>query len=89
MRNSYLTGALSKYEKAVEKNEVVILEESPVQSIFIIMQKKSNGRELAKILNALPKPNKLLIFELSKKDREKRHGKTRYPAEWIEKQYAL
>ena len=89
MRNSYLAGALSKYEKAVEKKGLIILEESSIQSIFIIMQEKSNGKELSKILKALPKPDKLFIFELSKKDREKRHDKTRYPAEWIEKRYAL
>lgn len=88
MRNSYLVGALSKYHRASKSKEILILDEAPIQSIFIILQKQFSKQEIFRLLSTLPKPEILIIFELPKKTREERHAKTRYPAQWINKDYA-
>jgi len=89
MRNSYLIGTLSKYERAITKKGIVISDELPTQSLFMILQSKSTAEEVKKVLAALPLPEILFIFELPKKFRELRHKSTRYPAQWIDKSYAL
>ena len=95
LRNSYLIGVLAKYglikqlEKQTNPNKRILIEEYMIQSIFMILHKKSNEREIKKLIRILPTPNQLLIFELENKTRLKRYQKTRYPAEQIERGYAL
>ena len=95
LRNSYLMGVLAKHESIkkletqIPMNKTILAEEYLTQAIFMILHKKSNKREIMKLIKILPNPNQLLIFELENEKRLKRYEKTRYPAEQIERGYAL
>jgi len=95
LRNSYLIGVLAKYglirklEKKSPPSKIILIDEYIIQSIFMILHKKSNEKEIRKLIKILPNPNQLLIFELKNETRLKRYQETRYPAEQIEKGYAL
>ena len=87
MRNSYLIHVLAKYEIINKKNCYV--DEFIMQSIFMIIQKKSNKKEILSLLKTLPLSGKILLIEKSKKERYERINRTRYPAEQINKFFAV
>jgi hypothetical protein len=89
MRNSYLFSVLAKYEQAKESKNTILVDEFTTQALFIILQKKSSEKEISFLLKKLPRPNYIFIFELPKKERELRHAKTRYPAQWIDHDYSI
>ena len=60
-----------------------------MQSIFMIFQKKSSEDELRNLFKILPKSRKIMIVESSEKDRYERIKKTRFPAQQINKEYAI
>jgi len=88
MRNSYLIGVLSKHAPAKKFKGTVVVDEYFIQSIFMILQRKSNTSEIKKLLNILPKSDFVYIVETDSKTRKERFKKTRYPAQWIEPEYA-
>lgn len=92
MRNSYLAGVLSKYERAIDlrkKEKGKILgDEFSLQSIFMILQKRASEKEIRKLLSLLPKPDTLYVLEIDDKIRYERYKKTRFPAQWVEEEYA-
>ena len=88
MRNSYLLGVLAKCEQAINMKGNVIVDEFSTQSIFMILQKKSSEEEIKKLLQKLPKSDRIYILEIDEKTRYERFKKTRFPAQWIEKEYA-
>jgi len=88
MRNSYLLGVLAKHEQIKKLKGEIIIDEYFIQSIFIIIQKKSSEKEIKKLLQKLPKVDKLYIIEIDEKTRYNRIKKTRFPAQWICLEYA-
>ena len=95
MRNSYLVGVLSKYEYLKNKKENIFTDEFSFQSLFMILQKKSNENEIKKILKLLPKSDYLFLFEGKKEWRHKAyqkkhpiHSGTLMPGSGIDKEYA-
>jgi len=92
MRNSYLTGVLSKYERIVELNKNfnkhIIADEFSLQSIFMVLQRTASEKEIIKILKILPKSDLVYVLEIDDRIRHERYKKTRYPAQWIELEYA-
>lgn len=95
MRNSYLIGVLSKYEYLKNKNENIFTDEFSFQSLFMILQKKSNEHEIKKIIGKLPKSDFLFLFEGKKEWRHKAyqkkhpvHSGTLMPGSGIDKNYA-
>ena len=95
MRNSYLIGVLAKYEYLKNKKENIFTDEFSLQSIFMILQKKSNEKEIRKIIKKLPKSDYLFLFEGNKEWRHKAyqkkhpvHGGTLMPGSGIDKDYA-
>ena len=95
MRNSYLTGVFSKYEYLKNKKENIFTDEFSFQSLFMILQKKSNENEIKKIIKKLPKSDYLFLFEGKKDWRHKAyqkkhpvHGGTLMPGSRIDKNYA-
>lgn len=95
MRNSYLTGVLSKYEYLKDKKENIFTDEFSFQSLFMILQEKSNENEIKKILERLPKSDYLFLFEGKKEWRYKAyekkhpiHSGTLLPGSGIDKEYA-
>lgn len=95
MRNSYLVGVLAKYEYLKNKKEIIFTDEFSFQSLFMILQKKSNENEIKKILKRLPKSDYLFLFEGKKEWRHKAyqkkhpvHGGTLMPGSGIDKSYA-
>lgn len=87
MRNSYLSHVLAKYEIIKEKDYYV--DEFLMQSLFMIIQKKSNEKEILNVFGLLPPPSNIILVEESKKKRYERIAKTRYPAQQINKDYAV
>jgi hypothetical protein len=97
MRNSYLASVLAKYNLIKNKENQIFIEEFSLQSLFMILQKKSNKTEISKAINLLPKSNSLLLFERSREQRHKIYKKphptfrinpTMYPGGWINVEYA-
>ncbi len=89
MRNSYLGAVLAKYEILSKEKVEVYLDEFIMQSIFMIIQKKSSESELDNLFRILPKSRKIIIVESSEKERYERIKKTRFPAQQINKEYAI
>jgi len=88
MRNSYLLGVLSKNEQLVKTKGLVVIDEFSIQSIFMILQKKASEKEIKILLKKLQKSDIIYILEIDEKTRYERFKKTRFPAQWIEKEYA-
>ncbi|MDP2672766.1 MAG: hypothetical protein Q8O84_03055 [Nanoarchaeota archaeon] len=95
MRNSYLVGVLAKYEYLKNKEENIFTDEFSLQSLFMILQKKSNEKEIRKIIKKLPKSDYLFLFEGNKEWRHKAyqkkhpiHSGTLMPGSGIDKDYA-
>ena len=95
MRNSYLIGVLAKYEYLKNKKENIFTDEFSLQSIFMILQKKSNEKEIRKIIKKFPSSDYLFLFEGNKEWRHKAyqkkhpvHGGTLMPGSGIDKDYA-
>ena len=62
MRNSYLIGVLSKYEMIRNKKERIFTDEFSFQSVFMILQKKSDVKEIKEVLRHLPRSEMLFLF---------------------------
>ncbi len=86
MRNSYLGYVLAKHEIIGMKN--IYVDEFLMQSLFMLIQRKSNEIELSDLIKVLPS-GRILLVEENEKERYKRIDKTRYPAEQIDKAYAV
>jgi|SRR3989344_1021943 len=89
MRNSYLASVLAKYQIVKNLKEKIYLDEFLIQSIFMIIQNKSDKYEIRAILNMLPPFGDILIVESSKIERYERIKNTRFPAQQINKNYAV
>src|SRR3989344_2236073 len=98
IRNSYLMAVFSRQEKALKLNKIVFADELLMQSIFMIMQRKSNERELKEIIELLDLRNNIVIIEIDEKERERRSQKSlregpvrklnmNYFKEWRKNQY--
>jgi len=94
MRNSYLAFVLAKYEQMKNKKQI-FTDEFSYQSLFMILQKKSNEKEIKKILNALPKSDFLFLFNGNKELRYRAYAKphpkrkgTLLPGSGIDTKYA-
>ncbi len=95
MRNFYLAFVLAKSEYLRNKDENIFTDEFSFQSLFMILQKKSNEDEIKRILKRLPKSDYLFLFEGKKEWRHKAyqkkhpiHGGTLMPGSGIDKNYA-
>lgn len=89
LRNSYLSAVLARYNDLKNISEDLFVDEFFLQSIFMIYQKKAKEKEINKLLNIIPLPSKILLFEINNKTRYKRMEKNRFPAEEINKQYSV
>lgn len=97
MRNSYLTAVLSKHEMIKNTKELVFVDEFSLQSLFMIIQKKSNKQEIESVLNILPKADYIFLFERNRKKRHEAYklphkriaNATLLPASWLDMNYAL
>lgn len=72
MRISYLIGSLSKSEIIKNLEGRVLVEDFTTQALFMIFHQKAKKRELLKVLEILPKPDYLCLFEVEKETRWKR-----------------
>ena len=95
MRNSYLVGVLAKYESLKNKKENIFTDEFSFQSLFMILQKNSNEKEIKQIISKFPKSDYLFLFEGNKEWRHKAyqkkhpiHSGTLMPGSGIDKNYA-
>lgn len=89
MRNSYLASVLAKYQVVRNSKERIYLDEFLVQSVFMVIQNKSDKDEIWRVLNRLPPSGDILIVESNKTERYKRIKNTRFPAQQINEDYAL
>ena len=64
-------GVLGKYESVRKRKGEFFVDEFLLQSIFIILQKKSNENEIKKVLKYLPRTNKILLVESEEEKRYK------------------
>ena len=96
MRNTYLITTLAKYQYLKGKTGKIFADEMALQSIFMILQKKSDKEEINKVINLLPKSDFIFLFERSKEQRHKIYEKphptfsnpTMYPGGWISIDFA-
>jgi hypothetical protein len=90
MRNSYLSAVFAKYEQIKEKHlrEEIYVDEFFLQSIPMIIQLKSNKKEISKIMELFPKSKRFLLAETDKKVRYERLNKNGFPGENIDKKYS-
>jgi len=96
MRNTYLMTTLAKYQYLKGKTGKIFADEMALQSIFMILQKKSDKEEINKVINLLPKSDFIFLFERSKEQRHKIYEKphpafsnpTMYPGGWISIDFA-
>lgn len=89
LRNSYLAAVFAKYEKLRKSRKVTFVDEFLIQSLQIILQKKSSKKEILAVLKTLPKTGEILLLESSIKERYDRIKKTRFPGEQISREYAM
>lgn len=89
MRNSYISAVLAKYEMMKSKKQEFFIDEFVIQSIFMILQVKSNEKDILETLQLLPRTGKILIVEDTKKNRYERIKKTRFPGEQINRAFAI
>jgi len=96
MRNFYLAGVLAKYQMLKKIKHKIYTDEFSLQSLFMILQKRSNKEEIRKIIANLPPSNSIFLFEKDKKLRNKAYqlphpnniGATLLPGSWIDISYA-
>jgi len=96
MRNSYLLGALSKYERIKNKSGVVFTDELSFQSIFMIFTRNSSEKEIKNVIKRIPKSDFLLVTERDKKKRHESYkvphptipNATIMPASWLHPKFA-
>jgi len=95
MRNSYLAGVFAKYGYLKNKKDNIFTDEFSLQSLFMILQEKSNEKEIRKIIKKLPGSDYLFLFEGNKEWRHKAyqkkhpiHSGTLLPGSGIDKDYA-
>lgn len=95
MRNFYLAFVLAKAEYLKNKKETFLIDEFSLQSLFMILQKKSNKKEIINLIKKLPKSDYLFLFEGRKDWRYKAYEKphpfkpgTLMPGSWIDMKYA-
>ena len=95
MRNSYLIGVLAKHQILKNKKQKVFTDEFSFQSLFMILNKRSNINEIKRVLNALPKSDFIFLFIGDKKLRYNQytkkhpiHSGTLMPGSGISKEYA-
>ena len=89
MRNSYMGAALANYEIALNERRKIFLDESLVQSLFMIIQTKSSKKEFLELFNRMGIDDKVLLIENDEKTRYERLYRIRFPGEQINKTYAL
>ncbi len=89
MRNSYLSSVLAKYQIVKNSKDKIYLDEFLIQSIFMIIQRKSNKKEIMDILDRLPPSGEILIIGSNKIERYNRIKNTRFPAQQINKDYSI
>lgn len=89
MRNSYLAGVLGKYESVLTEKKEVFVDEFLLQSVLMILHKKSNKKEISSVIQSLPPLNKIFLVETDSKTRYKRLNSIRFPGEQISRAYAL
>jgi len=97
MRNSYLAGVLSKYQRIKNNKQLQFVQEFFLQALFIILQSKSNEKELRQILSKFTKSEYLFLFERDKKRRHEIYHKPHlthnkslmFPGAEISKKYAI
>ncbi len=76
MRNKYLAAVLGRYYLVEKMNEKIFIDEFIFQSLFMILQKKSDEKEIKRVLRCLPEAYKILVIEIDKKERERRMRKS-------------
>lgn len=89
LRNSYLGAVLSKYEIAKKFKDSFVVDEFLMQSVLMILHKKSTNVEISKVMSRLPKSNEILLVESTPQTRYKRIKNTRFPGEQISKEYSI
>ena len=89
MRNSYLSATLAKYEYLKEFSEKIIADEFALQSIFMILQKKSDEKEIMEIMGHLPSSGRILIVESKDKERNRRLSKIKKFTRELDKRYKM
>jgi len=89
MRNSYLGSVLGKYEIVKNKKEKFYIDEFIIQALFMIIQKKSDEKEIKNLLKKLPSIGEIMLVESNKKERYKRIKNTRFPAQQISEDYSI
>jgi len=97
MRNSYLAGVLSKYQRIKNNQQIQFTQELFLQSLFMILQKKSNKQQIKNITNKFPKSKYVFLFEKQKKTRHETYNKPHpvhnkplmFPGAEINKKYAV
>tara|TARA_Y100000310_G_scaffold58248_1_gene53534 strand:+ start:361 stop:1026 length:666 start_codon:yes stop_codon:yes gene_type:complete len=96
MRNSYLVSVLSKSEFVKKTKQRIFVDEFSLQSLFMIVNHKSNKQEISKIIRKLPKPDAIVLFENKKELRHEAYkkphplkkGANHFPGSWISHSYA-
>jgi len=96
LRNFYLMFVLAKHEFFKNKKQKIFTDEFALQSLFMILHKKSNKAEILEILKNLPKSKAVFLFDGNKKLRydayENPHplhvGATLLPGSFIDKKFA-
>jgi len=99
MRNSYLLAVLSKQQRIAKYKkikEIIFSDESPFQSIFMILQTESDEKTIRKIIKYLPKSDLICLFEREKKERHKIYNqkdskinfRKKFPGGHINEKYA-
>lgn len=89
LRNSYLAAVLAKYDMIENEKKEIFADEFPMQSLFMIIQRKASENELRDLIKKLPQTRKILLIETPRKARYERIKKTRFPAQQIDKDYAV
>ncbi len=87
MRNSYLALVLSKYELAEKQKQKVLIDEFLLQSLFMIFHKKTSESEILSVISKMPRSNKILLIEESKRVRDKRFENRKRPARNLNKAF--
>jgi hypothetical protein len=89
MRNSYLISVLSKEGDVRNQSKKVLVDEYMVQSILMILQKKSTRKQIEKVIRLLNPSCNILIVEESSKKRYERFRQHRFPGGHINEKYSL
>ena len=88
MRNSYLSSTLAKYEY-LKWHKGIIVDEFALQSMFMILQKKSDKKELWNVMGCLPDSGKILLVETNDKERYGRLSKIKKFSRDLDKEWKM